>query len=196
MRCSAAICNICNARLQLATGSVQPSPCSSCTSCASSPQTRRRPPCETCAGVRICFLAALSGPNAHMQFVPRELVRAVSAANMRMLGRQPATGFTPAREQGKLQCLTTRLCHMKQWLVALLILARRAVTSEGWAGILCQHLECPRDMWLLRSGEPPFIRSLHEARHLCQPQCGAVQSRSHTDQQMHETGCAHSQVAA
>ena len=43
-------------------------------------------------------------------------VRAVFAANKRMLDRQPATSFTQAGEQGKLHCLSMQLCHIKQWL--------------------------------------------------------------------------------
>jgi hypothetical protein len=59
---------------------------------------------------RVPLRALATKPQQHVA------VRAVLAANKRMLDRQPATSFTQAGEQGKLHCLSMQLCHIKQWL--------------------------------------------------------------------------------
>lgn len=111
--------------------------------------------------VPLCALAAK--PQEHVA------VRAVSAANKRMLDRQPATSFAPAGEQGKLPCLTTRrLCHMKQLLCCFAhpCAQSRRKRRAGRHSLSTSRMQTR--FVTLTLGRTPLIRSRHEAHHLCQ----------------------------
>ena len=111
---------------------------------------------------RVPLRALAAKPQEHVA------VRAVSAANKRMLDRQPATSFTPAGEQGKLPCLTTRLCHMKQWLCCF----AHPCTQSRRRRRAGRHSSSTSRMWTrfvtLTLGRTPSIWSWHKALHLCQ----------------------------
>ena len=111
---------------------------------------------------RVPLRALAAKPQEHVA------VRVVSAANKRMLDRQPATSFTPAGELGKLPCLTTRLCHMKQWLCCLAhpCTQSRRKRRAGRHSLSTSRMQTR--FVTLTLGRTPLIRSWQEAHRLCQ----------------------------